>query len=117
MRKRFKQTLQPKWKAGTVVRVQSGCHVLTHYSRRRHTAEYSIPSPYVFHKIIRLSNATQNAMHITSVDDESTHRGVRIRMQTVNSVAEGDNVRSTRSNEYRPTQLMHERLKQTPQLE
>ena len=76
---------------------------------------YSIPSPYVFHKFICLSNATHKPMQITSVDDEGTQRGVRIRIQTVKSVAGGDNVRSTRSDECRPTQLMHERLKPTPQ--
>ena len=63
-------------------------HVLTHYSRRRHTAMYSIQAPYVFVKIIRLSKAKHGPMQITTVDEESTHRDARIQMQTVKSAAE-----------------------------
>ena len=73
--------------AGPRVRVHSGSQALTTYSRRRHTAKYSIQAPYVFDKIIRLSKAQHGPMQITTVDDESTNRDARIRMQTVESAA------------------------------
>ena len=44
-------------------------------------------APYVFDKIIRFSKANHGPMQITTVDDKSTHRGARIRMQTVESAA------------------------------
>ena len=74
--------------AGPRVRAHSGSQALTAYSRRRQTAKYSIQAPYVFDKIIRLSKAQHGPMQITTVDDESTHRAARIRMQTADSAAE-----------------------------
>ena len=65
------------------VRVHFGSKALTSYNRRRHTAKYSIQASYVFGKIIRLSKAKHGPMQITTVDDESTHRDARIRMQAV----------------------------------
>ena len=65
-----------------------GSTQVSDYSRRRHTAQYKIQAPCVFDKIIRLSNAKQGPMQSTTVDDESTHRDARIRMQTVASAAE-----------------------------
>ena len=81
--------LQWNRNAGQRVRAHTGSQALTAYSRRRHTAKYSIQAPYVFDKIIRLSKAKHGPMQITTVDDESTHRDARIRMQTVYSVAGG----------------------------
>ena len=66
----------------------SGSQELTSYSHRRHTTQYSIQDPHVFDKVIRLSNPQHRPMHITTVDDKSTHRDARIRMQTVESAAE-----------------------------
>ena len=90
----FIQTSQRKWKAGPRARLHAGRQVLTCYSRRRHTAKYSIQAPYVFDKIIRLSNAKHGPIKITSVNAESTHSDVHIQIQTVKSVAGRDNVRS-----------------------
>ena len=69
--------------------MHTGCQELTHYNRRRQTAKYNIQAPYVFDKIIRLSKATHGPMQIITVDDETTHRDGRIRMQTVQRATEG----------------------------
>ena len=73
--------------AGPRVQVHSGSKALTGYNRRRRTAKYSIQAPYIFDTIIRLSEANHGPMQITTVDDGSTHRGARIRMQTVERAA------------------------------
>ena len=74
--------------AGPRVRVHSGAQALTYCSNQRHTAKYSIQAPYVYDTIIRLSNGNHGPMQITTVDDESTNRDTRIRMQTVESAAQ-----------------------------
>ena len=67
--------------AETRVRAHSCSQPLTPYSNQRHTAKYSIQASYVYDTIIRLSEAKHCPMQITIVDDESTQRDARIRMQ------------------------------------
>ena len=81
---------------GPRVRAHSASQALTPCSSRQHSATYSIQAPYVFNTIIRLSNAQHGPIQITSVDAGSTQSDVRIRIQTVKSVAERYNVRNTR---------------------